>query len=101
MVCRRNFGDKYGLVDRALSLVAGYMEVTRCIVAAEEDLAKNPTDEDTLCVLQAFKITLAVLAVWGAELTDAFDKEYGRPTDEHHREVSEMLHQWFVVPVVN
>ncbi len=96
----RDSEGRYNIADRGLALVTACMELTKGITAAKEDLAKTPADEhaqDTLGVLEG---TLLILVDWGHELTEAFDKEYG-PTDEHHREVSEMLHGVFVVPLVN
>ena len=51
--------------------------------------------------LEVLETTIAVLVELGTELTEAMDKEYGRPTDEHHKRVRDMLHEVFHVPLVN
>lgn len=98
---KRSSEAKYDLADRAVALVSASMAVTRSIMAAKKDLAKNSTDDVAQDALNALEVTLSVLVEWGAELTEAVDKEYGRPTNDDHKEVRDMLHEVFHVPPVN
>jgi hypothetical protein len=97
---KRNSEEKYDLFDRGMALLAASKAVTMGIIAAKEDLAKNPSDERAQSALNLFEITIPVLVEWGAELMETMDKEYG-PLDERFKEVSGMLHEVFRVPLVN
>jgi len=93
--------SKYDLVDRVMALFVASMEVTRGITAANKDLAKDPNDEHAQSTSKLFEITIAVLVDWGAELTEAIDKECGRATEVLGKEMRDRLHEVFQVQGVN
>jgi hypothetical protein len=98
---KRNSQTKFDLSDRAMALLTASMGVTKALMSAKEDLAKDPNDEHAQSALELLEITIAVLVDWGVELTEAIDKEYDRSTDKLGEEMRCMLHEVFQVPLVN